>query len=139
MSCVVMSAKVLVMCFGSVQYYSSSRADFLMIELQEKLRNKFKGFDALDSLGKSSFILGSELWENHCDLLLVLVKEYVVNVQETQKLKLYGDGSSQSQSSTRDLGILLGLKGLVVCVCVMEVSLKLAVVCYVYECKLLCL
>ena len=48
--------------------YSSSRADFLL-KLQEKLGNGFERFDALDSLGKSSFILGSELWEEHFDLL----------------------------------------------------------------------
>ena len=28
---------------------------------------------ALDSLGKSSFILGSELWEEHFDLLLPII------------------------------------------------------------------
>ena len=38
----------------------NSRADFLL-KLQEKLGNGFERFDALDSLGKSSFILGSEL------------------------------------------------------------------------------
>ena len=44
--------------------YCNSRADFLL-KLQEKLGN---GFDrSLDSLGKSSFILGSELWEEHFD------------------------------------------------------------------------
>ena len=42
--------------------YCNSRADFLL-KLQEKLGNGFERFDALDSLGKSSFILGSELWE----------------------------------------------------------------------------
>ena len=57
-SCVVMSVRVLVMCC----MYSSSRVAFLL-ELQEKLGNGFKCFDSLDSLGKSSFILGSELWE----------------------------------------------------------------------------
>ena len=44
--------------------YSISRADFLL-ELQEKLGNWFECFDSLDSLGKSSFILGGELWEDH--------------------------------------------------------------------------
>ena len=62
----------------------------------------------LDSLGKSSFILGSELWEEHFDSLLQLVKDYVVNIWEAQ---LYGDDLSQSQSSTGDLGKLLGLRG----------------------------
>ena len=59
--------------------YSSSRADFLL-KLQEKLGNGFECSDALDSLRKSSFILGSELWEEHFDSLLPLVKDYVVNI-----------------------------------------------------------
>ena len=79
-----------------------------MLKLQEKLGNGFKRFDALDSLGKSSFILGSELWEEHFDSLLPLVKDYVVNIWEAWKIKLYGDDSSQSQSSTGDLGKFTG-------------------------------
>ena len=35
--------------------YSNSRADFLL-KLPEKLGNGFKCFDALDSLGKSSYL-----------------------------------------------------------------------------------
>ena len=90
--------------------YSSSRADFLL-ELHEKLGNEFECFDSLDSLGKSSFILGSELWEDHFDLLLALVKDYVVNIWESHKLKLYSDDSSQSLSSTEDLGDVIGFEG----------------------------
>ena len=48
--------------------YSSSRADFLL-KLQEKLGN---GFERFDALGKSSFISGSELWEEHFDLLRIM-------------------------------------------------------------------
>ena len=78
-SCVVMSVRVSVMCCGSVQhnYYSNSRADFLL-KLQEKLGSEFKHFDALDS----------ELWEEHFDSLLPLVKDYVVNIWEVWKIKL---------------------------------------------------
>ena len=66
--------------------YSNSRADFLL-KLQEKRGNGFECFDALDSLGKSSFILGSELWEEHFDSLLPLVKNYIVNIWEARKIK----------------------------------------------------
>ena len=90
--------------------YSSSRADFLL-ELQEKLGNEFEHFYSLDSLGKSSFILGSELWKDHFDSLLALVEDYIINISETHKLKLYGDDSSQSQSSTGDLGDVTGFEG----------------------------
>ena len=87
--------------------YSSSRADFLL-KLQEKLGNGFERFDALDSLGKSSFILGSELWEENFDSLLPLFKDYVVNIWEARKI---GDDSSQSQSSAGDLGEFTGIEG----------------------------
>ena len=107
---VVMSVRVSVMCCGSVQHNSSSRAD-LLLKLQEKLGNGFERFDALDSLGKSSFILGSELWEEHFDSLLPLVKDDVVDIWEERKIKLYGDDSSQSQSSTGDLGEFTGIEG----------------------------
>ena len=56
-------------------------------------------------LGKSSFILGSEFWEEHFDSLLPFV-----NMWEARK-NYYGDESSQSQSSTRDLGELTGIEG----------------------------
>ena len=103
--------RVSVMCCGSVQHIrSSSSADFLL-KLQEKLGNGFKRFDALDSLGKSSFILGSELWEEHFDSLLPLAKDYVVNIWEARKIKLYGDDSSQSQSSAGDLGEFTVIEG----------------------------
>ena len=49
------------------------------------------------SLGKSTFILGSKVWEEHFDSLLHLVKDYIVNIWEARKIKLYED-SSQSQS-----------------------------------------
>ena len=81
-----MSVRVSVMCCGSVQHNnSSSRADLL--KLQEKPRNGFERFDALDSLGKLYFILGSELWEEHFDSLLPLVKDYVVNIWEARKIR----------------------------------------------------
>ena len=47
---------------------------------------------------------------------------YVVDIWEAWKIKLYGDDSSQSQSSTGDLG---ELRGRVVRICVREVSLTL--------------
>ena len=99
---------------------SACRADFLL-KLQEKLGNGFEHFDALDSLGKSSFILGSELWEEHS--LLPLVKDYVVDIWEVRKLNYM---VMTHPSLSHQLGIwgnLLGLRGRVVRICVREVSL----------------
>ena len=64
-----------------------------MLKLQEKIENGFEHFDALDSLGKSPFILGSKLWKEHFDSLS------------------HGVDSSQSQSSTGDLGEFTGIEG----------------------------
>ena len=42
---------------------------------------------------KSSYVLGSELWESKFDGLLALVKEYIVDVWEIRKNKLYDSDS----------------------------------------------
>ena len=42
---------------------------------------------------KSSYVLGSELWESKFDGLLALVKEYIVDVWEIRKHKLYDSDS----------------------------------------------
>ena len=43
----------------------------------------------LENVEKSSYVLGSELWESTFDGLLALVKEYIVDVWEIRKHKLY--------------------------------------------------
>ena len=52
----------------------------LLVKITGEAREWVECFDALDSLGKSSFILGSKLWEEHFDSLLHLVKDYIVNI-----------------------------------------------------------
>ena len=47
-------------------------------------------------MGKSSYVLGCELWESKSDGLLALVKEYIVDVWEIRKHKLYYDSDSGS-------------------------------------------
>ena len=54
--------------------YSSTRANF-MKKLQELLEDDYEDFESLDNVEKSSYVLGSELWENKFDGLLALVKE----------------------------------------------------------------
>ena len=48
---------------------------------------------------KSSYVLGSELWESKFDGLLSLVKEYIIDVWEIQKHKLYDSQQLHSRSS----------------------------------------
>ena len=51
-------------------------------------------------------MLGFELWTENFDALLALVKEYIIDLLEVRKVKLYGEPCStqlQSQSSAGDL------------------------------------
>ena len=52
--------------------YSRVRGGF-MKKLQELLEDDYLEFESLDNVGKSSYVLGSELWESKFDGLLSLV------------------------------------------------------------------
>ena len=85
--------------------YSSTRASF-MKKLQELLEDDYEDFESLENVEKSSYVLGSELWESKFDGLLALVKEYIVDVWEIRKHKLYDSDSGsglqlRTQSSPR--------------------------------------
>ena len=67
--------------------YSSTRACFIK-KLQELLEDEYEDFESLDKVEKSSYVLGSELWESKFDGLLSLVKEYIIDVWEIRKHKL---------------------------------------------------
>ena len=43
--------------------YSSTRASF-MKKLQKLLKDDYEGFESLENIDKSFYVLGSELWEN---------------------------------------------------------------------------
>ena len=49
-------------------------------KLRELLGDRYVNFDKLNSIEKTVYALGSELWEYDFDHLLSLVKEYVVGV-----------------------------------------------------------
>ena len=70
--------------------------------------DRYVNFDKLNSIGKTAYVLGSELWEYNFDHLPSLVKEYVVGVWDGRKQKLYGDDlcTSQFQSLAEDLSWL---------------------------------
>ena len=56
---------------------------------------------------KTSYVLGSELWEDDFSSLLSIVKEFIVDVWESRKLRLYGENACpgpQPNSSGWDLG-----------------------------------
>ena len=45
----------------------------------------------MDSFEKASFVLGSELWEDDFSSMLDLVRDYIVDVWELRKARLYGE------------------------------------------------
>ena len=80
---------------------SSTRASF-MKKLQELLEDDYEDFESLENVEKSSYVLGSEVWESKIDGLLALVKEYIVDVWEIPKNKLCdSDSGSGLQLYTR--------------------------------------
>ena len=66
-------------------------------------------------LEKTSYVLGSELWEQNFKSLVSLVREFIVNVWEVRKQKVYGDDSCpnqlQSQFLPGGLGGATGVEG----------------------------
>ena len=123
--CVGMSVKVS-HTLWDCSAYTSIRAQFLL-KLKASLGGSYARFETMSSLDKSLFVLGNELWEEHFESLLALVKAYIIDVWEERKSKLYGDVSVLNNPVlTFQLGILgklLGLMGRIVKGCVREVSL----------------
>ena len=89
--------------------YSSTRASF-MKKLQELLEDDYEDFESLDNVEKSSYVLGSELWENKFDGLLALVKEYIVDVWEIQKHKLYDSDCNSVRSLHLGRGVVSSIR-----------------------------
>ena len=77
--------------------YSNCTLTFLK-KLQELLGDDF---DPLNYLEKTSYVLGSELWEDDFSSLLSIVKEFIVDVWESRKHACPGP---QPNSSGWDLG-----------------------------------
>ena len=102
--------------------YRSIRAKILL-KLKASLGSSYARFEAMD---KSSFVLGNELWEEHFESLLALVKEYIIDIWEERKSNPVMLSVLNNPVLTLQLGILgklLGLMGRIVKGCVREVSL----------------
>ena len=84
--------------------YKDKREGF-MVKLRTILGEAFKDSEALDNSEKASFVLCCELWTENFDALLALVKEYIINLWEVRKVKLYGEPCSPSFSLSPRLGI----------------------------------
>ena len=105
--CVRQSVRVLVMCCGIVLHTL-----VFMLELRRELGDRFEHFQSLDSFEKSSYVLGSEAWEEYSSGLLGLIKDFVLSVWEERKVRLYGEHANVHQShSQNDSGDLRGVAG----------------------------
>ena len=87
--------------------YSSGREAF-MSKLKAALGDGFKHFELLDSFGRSSFVLGSDTWEEHSTSLLSLIKNFILDVWELGKLMLYGEDDKHSQNASGVHGVAGG-------------------------------
>ena len=87
--------------------YNTLRNDFLC-KLQELLGDRFEHFESLDSFEKASFVLGSELWEDDFRSMLDLVKDYIIDVWELRKVRLYDENFSVPQSQCQNASGELG-------------------------------
>ena len=107
-----MSVKVFIHC--RIVQHTSIRAQFLL-KWKASLGGSYARFEAMSSLDKSSFVLGNELWEEHFESLLALVKAYIIDIWEERKSKLYGDVECAQQprphSPTGDLGEIAVVNG----------------------------
>ena len=85
--------------------YSSTRISF-MKKLQELLEDDYEAFESLENVEKSSYMLGSELWESKFDGLLSLDKEYIVDMWKYENINYMI--FTQDLVSNSILGIHLG-------------------------------
>ena len=69
--------------------YKDSREKFV-VKLRAILGDTFKDFEALDNVEKAFCAIGYELWTENLDSLFALVKEYIIDLWEVRKVKLYG-------------------------------------------------
>ena len=82
------------------------------LELRRELGDRFEHFQSLDSFEKSSYVLGSEAWEEYSSGLLGLIKDFVLSEWEERKVRLYGEHANVHQShSQNDSGDLRGVAG----------------------------
>ena len=70
-----------------------------MLELRRELGDRFEHFQSLDSFEKSSYVLGSEAWEEYSSGLLGLIKDFVLSVWEE---RLYGEHANVHQSHSQN-------------------------------------
>ena len=76
---------------------SQTHSLYVFTELFEHMKDVissfYDDFESLEDVEKSSYVLGSELWESKFDRLLSLVKEYILDIWKIRKHILYDSDS----------------------------------------------
>ena len=75
-------------CVSHVLWDCPAYRSAFMLELRRELGNRFERFQSLDSFVKSSYVLGSEAWDECSSGLLSLIKDFVLSVWEERKVRL---------------------------------------------------
>ena len=73
--------------------YSSTRASF-MKKLQELLEDDYEDFESLENVEKSSYVLGSKLWESKFDGWHRSMEDLVKKSSDNQELFPSSDGQT---------------------------------------------
>ena len=95
--CVMMNVRALVMFCGIVQSTVLQEMT-LCVSCRSFLEIGLNILRAWIVLKKHLLFLGSELWEDDFSSMLDLVKDYIVDVWELQKARLYDENLSIPQS-----------------------------------------
>ena len=96
---------------GSVQHihFCSSCREGFRAKFKELIGNSFEQCSDID---KTAYVLGSDLWEENFEDTRRLVKEFIVDVWEVRKQKLYGEDACpshhQCETLTGDAGPATG-------------------------------
>ena len=88
--CVVLSARVLFTCCWSVLLIALVGIIFRKRSNNCYVGARYAEFERLNIVEKTSYVLGSEKWEDNFNTLMHLVKEFIM---ELCKQKLYSDDS----------------------------------------------
>ena len=96
------------------EYSAYNTGPNFMTKLQELLEDDYVDFESLDNIEKSSYVLGSELWESKFDGLLSLVRIIIIIIIDVWEIYYNYDSDSgpgqqlHSQSSPGDLAVVEG-------------------------------
>ena len=115
--------KECLLCDAECESVSHVLWDCTLVRSAFMLEDRFEHFQSLDSFEKSSYVLGSEAWEEYSSGLLGLIKDFVLSVWEESKVRIYGEHANvHHQNDSGDLRGVAGEDGELGCLCGMVVA-----------------